>query len=99
MSPPETTSTIGLLLDVGTGSGCIAIAWAHAVPTGRFVATDVSAAALAVARKNAEAHGISAPVVWAEWEEVTALETTHRGPRGFGHTGRRLPDERDVETT
>jgi len=42
------------LLDVGTGSGCIAVAWATEVPEGRFVATDTSEEALAVARGNAE---------------------------------------------
>jgi release factor glutamine methyltransferase len=47
------------LLDVGTGSGCIAVAWATEVADGRFVATDASAAALAVARQNAERHGVA----------------------------------------
>ena len=47
------------LLDVGTGSGCIPIAWAANVPAGRFVATDISAAALAVARENADRHGVA----------------------------------------
>jgi release factor glutamine methyltransferase len=47
------------LLDVGTGSGCIAVAWAHEVPDGSFVATDVSAAALGVARGNAESIGVA----------------------------------------
>ena len=43
-------------LDFGTGSGCIAIAVAHFAKNSSGVALDRSAAALNVARKNAEAH-------------------------------------------
>ncbi len=47
------------IIDVGTGSGCIAIALAKQLPGARIVATDISAAALAVARRNATRHGVS----------------------------------------
>ena len=45
--------------DIGTGSGCIAVAVAHEVPHLEGVATDVSEAALAVARANAQRHGVA----------------------------------------
>lgn len=45
--------------DVGSGSGCIAISLARALPAARFVATDRSAAALEVARRNAHRHGVA----------------------------------------
>ena len=48
-----------LIADVGTGSGCIAVALAKALPHARLFAMDISLAALDVARRNAERHGVS----------------------------------------
>ncbi len=47
------------ILDVGTGSGAIAIAVAKHVPTARLTATDISAEAIEVARGNAERLGVA----------------------------------------
>lgn len=57
--PPGEGLTI---CDIGTGSGIIAIVLAKELPLARIVATDISAEALSVARKNAALHGVSGQV-------------------------------------
>ena len=52
------------IVDVGTGSGCLAIILALECPDARIVATDISPAALEVARANAARHGVAARVDW-----------------------------------
>jgi release factor glutamine methyltransferase len=47
------------IVDVGTGSGAIAVALAHKLPRASVTATDISARALAVARENAKRNGVA----------------------------------------
>ncbi|MFW6082902.1 MAG: N5-glutamine methyltransferase family protein, partial [Chloroflexota bacterium] len=46
------------IVDVGTGSGCIAVALAKHLPGATVYAIDISPAAVAVGRRNAERHGV-----------------------------------------
>ena len=50
------------IVDVGTGSGAIAVALAHHLPKAHITGVDLSEAALAVARENAERNLIAEPI-------------------------------------
>ncbi len=73
------------IADVGTGSGCIAVALAHELPSARITATDISAAALEVARRNAARHGLSPRIDFIECNLLDAVfhqspATSHQSP-------------------
>jgi release factor glutamine methyltransferase len=57
----------GKVLDMGTGSGAIAIAIAHARPDANVTALDVSEAALGVARRNAARHNVEVTLLRSDW--------------------------------
>jgi release factor glutamine methyltransferase len=63
-----TRERMGLALDIGTGSGAIALALASEGRFARVIGTDVSSGAVTVARANGErlAASLSAPVEWRE---------------------------------
>ncbi|MCM3879847.1 MAG: peptide chain release factor N(5)-glutamine methyltransferase [Vicinamibacterales bacterium] len=65
-----------LIVDVGTGSGCIAIVLAQEVPGARIIATDVSGGAIAVARRNAARHGVSDRVRFVETSFLDGIDDT-----------------------
>jgi release factor glutamine methyltransferase len=50
------------IADVGTGSGCLAVALASEFPRAEVLATDISAAALEVARRNAKRHALGSRI-------------------------------------
>jgi release factor glutamine methyltransferase len=61
------------VLDVGTGCGTLAVTLAAELPNAEVVATDMSAAALAVARTNATAHSVSGRLTWHCGDVFAAL--------------------------
>jgi release factor glutamine methyltransferase len=76
---PQKTKGEGFLIaDIGTGSGCLAIALAKELPAATVYATDISPAALAVARRNAVRHGVE--------ERIRFLESDLSRPISAGGT-------------
>jgi release factor glutamine methyltransferase len=61
------------IADVGTGSGCIALALAKELPQAQIRATDISAAALKVARVNAARHQLESRIEFRETDLLTGL--------------------------
>lgn len=62
------------VLEVGTGTGCIAVSIAHAAPLVSVIATDINPAALRVAQANAERHGVASRIRLLEGDLFDALE-------------------------
>ncbi len=61
------------ILDVGTGSGCIAIALAKELPQAEIWATDISPNALAVASENARSHGVTERIQFLQGDLFAAV--------------------------
>src|SRR5229473_4400392 len=55
----KTTGEGMQIADVGTGSGCIAVALSKELPAAAFYATDISPSALAAAERNAKRHAVA----------------------------------------
>ena len=62
-----------IIVDVCTGSGCIAVAIARKRPHARVIATDLSNPSLAVARQNAVYHAVGERITWLEGDLLGAM--------------------------
>ncbi len=62
-----------LIVDLGTGSGILAVVAARERPGARVIATDVSRAALAVAERNAARHGVTSRLRFVSGDLYAAL--------------------------
>lgn len=59
------------IIDVGTGSGCIAVTVAVREPNAHITAIDVSAEALAVAKENARRHGVGGRLIFQQQDGLS----------------------------
>lgn len=66
---------VRLAVDVGTGSGCIAVTLACERPDLRVIATDISGEALIIARQNAIAHGVADRITFKQGAGLQAAGT------------------------
>lgn len=62
-----------IIVDVGTGSGCLAVTLARALPDVSIVATDISVDALETAKRNAHRHGVETAVRWLQGDLLAPL--------------------------
>ncbi len=75
------------IVDVGAGTGCIALALASELPAAEIFATDISEQALAVARRNAEALGLASRVSFLHSDLLDAF-LAGTDPRSTMHDAR-----------
>jgi release factor glutamine methyltransferase len=81
----------GMVADIGTGSGCIAVAIARNVPDIKVVATDISKAAIKVARRNAKKFGVLSQIDFLTCDILPKYDGTKPGTRQFDLICANLP--------
>lgn len=72
---PRLTGEGVSIIDIGTGSGCIAISLAKELPGATIVAADISPAALALAQRNATRLGFAGRITFLESNLFSSLDT------------------------
>jgi len=79
--PPKSDGAGLQIADIGTGSGCIAITLAKELPAANFLATDISTAALAVAKRNATRHAVADRIEFSEANLLSPAGAQHAAPQ------------------
>ena len=72
--PPTPNLPHPVILDLCTGSGCIAVALAKEIPDSRIFAVDMSEKALNIAKENAEINGVAERITFLQGD---LFESTH----------------------
>ncbi|HLB86037.1 MAG TPA: peptide chain release factor N(5)-glutamine methyltransferase [Terriglobales bacterium] len=73
--PTLQTFSFPRIVDIGTGSGCIALAFAKELPPAEIHATDISAAALEIARANAARHQLESRTHFHKTDLLQGLDS------------------------
>jgi len=74
MRDPQGPSAEPRVVDVGTGSGCIAVALAKELPQADVHATDISSGALDIARANAARHNLQDRIAFHQTDLLAGIE-------------------------
>jgi release factor glutamine methyltransferase len=78
---PKLTGEDLTIVDIGTGSGCIAVALAKELPAAKIYATDISPAALAIAQRNATRLGFQSRIAFLKSDLFSAFSSSsHQSP-------------------
>jgi release factor glutamine methyltransferase len=85
---PKLTGEGLTIVDIGTGSGCIAIALAKELPAAKIYATDISAEALAVAERNATRLGYSNRITFLQSDLLSAFSSSSFQAPATNHQSR-----------
>lgn len=83
----QTHPTKRSVVDVGTGSGAIAVSIAVNIPDAKILATDISYKALMVAKRNAKKFGVSERIQFAECDLLPHPQPLSQRERGEGVRG------------
>jgi release factor glutamine methyltransferase len=69
-----------VIVEIGTGSGCIAVTLAKQIPHATIIATDISQKALAIARENATRHGVADRIIFLHGDLLVPITQTNNLP-------------------
>ena len=83
------------IADIGVGCGAIAVSLAVSLPQAEIIAVDISAEALALARRNAERHGVAERIGFREGDLLAPLDAHPEPVEGPAHPEAKTGVSRD----